>query len=87
MSQIINIHKAQGISGKEIPAVQINIETETPDFETLEQVDRVYEIDALKIGKTLLDCLPEGTIDRPLAHLLLQKASHFKIPFEYKENP
>jgi len=83
MSQIINIHKAQGISGKEIPAVQINIETETPDFETLEQVDRVYKIDALKIGKTLL----EGTIDRPLAHLLLQKASHFKIPFEYKENP
>lgn len=50
-----------------------------PDFKTLDEQDKAFEVEAEAIEKLLVAILPGGLYDRLLGHMLARQASHFLV--------
>jgi hypothetical protein len=61
------INTAQSVAGRTTPQATLYFTSELPD---VADAKPLMDADAQTIVRTLLDCLPGGTVDR-VAHLLL----------------
>lgn len=80
--KIIEIHKAQPVTRREVEDILIEIIAEVPTLANLEEMGAFYQQQAEKLCDALLASLPQGTSDRLLAELLKRKASYFVFPQE-----
>lgn len=68
---IVNICVADAIGNREKPiSTTIEITRKLPDFESLEEAEQYYSIDASRLATALFDSLPQGTRLRLLEKLL-----------------
>ena len=77
------VHKA-GMIGEEtlVESVTIFIVQEIPSIKTLDEANQIFGGDAELIVNTLCTVLPQGTVDRVLAKLMMRKAKSLVIPME-----
>lgn len=74
--------KAASVSlSKPIEELAIKFVGEPSDLYSLADMATVYDQEALRLAEALLGILPGGTLDRLIAHLLMIKASHFRVSF------
>ncbi len=86
----VRVMKANGIGRDDvIDDVEISIDGDGMTFDgerTIDQWSDLYEKQALLLVRALRSSLPGGTLDRMIAILLMQKASHFRVTWDRRES-
>lgn len=79
MQTIVTLKAQPTIKAEPIEDCQIIMQTESPTGFSLEDQDRLFQLEAERICKALYAHLPGGCFDQLLAAMLLRKASHFRV--------
>lgn len=75
---IITLSKADPIGKKAVPDMFINISTDLPVNETLEDSENYYEAQAILLESALYNVLPQGVFDRLIIKLMERKTSLYR---------
>lgn len=83
MKQQLIINKAQRLGNQKIEDVEIKIEGVLPETSGLDELGNVFDLDARLLADTLTQTLPQGTLVRLTALLLVHEAERNYLRVRY----
>lgn len=72
------LYKADSLLSEKVPSRRIYIESDLPDFSSLEKAEKYFELQALYLEDALRNSLPQAVYDKLIIHMMKRKTSLFR---------